>query len=297
MATNNTTDFAALLTPETTQVLWDEYKRVPIEYNRIYNMLSSVRNFETDSQVVGFGVTPEKAEGTPVTFDSAQEGFSVTYNHISYGLGYRVTKEMFDDDLSGKIMQLPRGLGTSSKESIEIVSAALFNNGFTTNTGGNGDPLFSATQTLKGGGTASNTLAVNADLALTSLEDAIVAFEDTTDDRGLRINQRALTLVGPSGLRYTMKQLIETALKPNTNDNNINPVNDLDMRHMVWHYLTGAKDWFLLGDRHFVNFFWRQRPVFDSAMDFDTGDAKFKLDHRYSVGHSDWRGVFGVQGV
>lgn len=297
MATNNTTDFATLLTPETTQVLWDEYKRVPVEYNRIYNMLSSIRNFETDSQVVGFGITPEKPEGTPVTFDAAQEGFQTTYNHISYGLGYRVTKEMFDDDLSGKIQQLPRGLGSSSKESIEIVSAALFNNGFTTNTGGNGDPLFSATQTLKDGGTAANSFAVNADLSLTALEDAIVAFEDTTDDRGLRINQRALTLVVPSGLRYTAKELIETPLKPNTDDNNINPVNDLDLRHMVWHYLTDAKAWFILGDRHFVNFFWRQRPIFDSAMDFDTGDAKFKLDYRFSVGHSDWRGVFGVQGA
>lgn len=297
MGTNTTKDFASLLTPETTQVLWDEYKRVPVEYNRIYNMLSSVRNFETDSQIVGFGLTPEKGEGIPVSFDTAQEGFSVTYNHIEYGLGYRVTKTMFDDDLSGKIMQLPRGLGTSSKESIEIVSAALFNNGFTTNTGGNGDPLFSATQTLKDGGTGANTLAVNAALALTSYEDAIVAFEDTTDDRGLRINQRALTLVVPSGLRFTAKELNETPLKPNTNDNNINPVNDLDMRHMVWHYLTDPKAWFIGGDRHFVNFFWRTQPVFDSAMDFSTGDAQFKLVYRFSVGHSDWRGWFGVQGV
>jgi len=297
MAVNTTKDFAALITPETTQVLWEEYKRLPTEYDRIYNMLGSQRNFETDSQVVGFGLTPQKPEGTPVTFDNAVEGFSVTYDHISYGMGYRVTKEMFDDDLSGKIRQLPQGLGSSSKESIETESAKLFNNGFTTNTGGNGDPLFSATQTLKGGSTASNTLAVAADLSLTSLEDAIVAFEDTTDDRGLRINQRALTLVVPSGLRYTAKELIETSLKPNTSDNNINPVNDLDMRHMIWHYLDDAKAWFLLGDRHFINFFWRQRPIFDSAMDFDTGDAKFKITYRFSTGHSDWRGVFGVQGA
>ena len=294
---NNTKDFATLLTPETTQVLWDEYKRVPIEWNMYYNMLNSVRNFETDSQVVGFGLAPEKPEGTPVEFDSAQEGFQVTYNHITYGLGYRVTKEMFDDDLSGKIMQLPRGLGSSMKETTEIVAAGLINNGFTATTGGNGSPLFSTTQALKAGGTASNRLAVDADLALTSLEDAIVQFEDTTDDRGLRINQRAVTLMGPSGLRYTMKELIETPLKPNTSDNNINPVNDLDMRHMINHYLTDTDAWYLIGDIHFVNFFWRQRPIFDSAMDFETGDAKFKLTQRASVGHSDWRGWFGVQGV
>jgi hypothetical protein len=295
--TNRTTDFAKLLTPETSQVLWNEYNRVPNEYDRIFNMLKSERNFETDSQVVGLGLTPEKPEGTPVEYDRAQEGYNVTYTHTSYGLGYRVTKEMFDDDLSGKIMQLPKALALSAKESIETICASLFNNGFTTNTGGNGDPLFSTTQSLKDGGTASNRLSTNADLALSSLEDAIVAFEDTTDDRGLRINQRATTLLVPSGLRYTAKELIETPLKPNTADNNINPVNDLDMSHMIYHYLTDDDAWYLLGDIHFLNFFWRQEPTFDSGMDFDTGDAKFKMTHRFSKGHSDWRGVFGSSGV
>jgi phage major head subunit gpT-like protein len=295
--TNFTTDFAKLLTPETSQVLWDEYKRVPTEYDRIFNILESQRNFETDAQVVGLGLAKLKPEGTPVEYDAAQAGYNKTYTHDDFGLGYRVTKNMFADDLSGKIAQQARSLGFSAKETIEIQAAALFNNGFSTVTGGNGSALFSTTQALKPGGTASNRLSTNADLALTSLEDAIVAFEDTTDDRGLRINQRAVTLAGPSGLRYTMKELVETSLKPNTNDNNINPVNDLDLKHMVWHYLTDDKAWFLLGDRHFVNFYWRERPQFDSAMDFDTGDAKFKMTYRHSLGHSDWRGVYGSSGV
>jgi len=303
MAVNTTKDFASLLTPESSDIYWEEYNRRPIEYDRIYNVLDSKRNFEITNSVIGLGATPQKPEGTPVEFDQFQEGFEKRYDMVSFGLGYRITKEMFDDDLTGKIQQFPKALATSDTQTIEVVSANLFNNGFTDNTGGNGDPLFAADQTLKPGGTAANTLtnssgvAVSADLALTSFEDAIVAFEDTNDERGLPLLQNAVTLVVPSKLRYTAKELIETPLKPNTSNNNINPVNDLDMKHMVWHYLTNTKNWFILGDTHFVNFYWRMRPSFDSAMDFDTNDAKFKSTMRFDVGHSDWRGVFGVQGV
>ncbi len=66
---------------------------------------------------------------------------------------------------------------------------------------------------------------------------------------------------------------------------------------MVWHYLTDNDAWFLVGDIHYLKFFWRQKLAFDSAIDFDTDDAKFKATMRFSLGHSDWRGVYGVPGA
>lgn len=294
---NNTQDFINEITPETSEVLFDEYNRRPKEFERIYNVFNSGRNFEVDSQIEGLGAMPEKAEGTAITYDSAREGYLTTYNHTSYGLGYRITKEMRQDDLSDKIMKMPKMLGTASHQTVEVTSADLFNSGFSTVTGGDGKSLFSATHPSKSGQTAlSNTLAIQSALSATSLKDALIDFEDTLDARGLPLLQNAQTLVVPNQLRWTAQELLKSRQKPGSADNDFNPLSEADLSWMVYHYLTDNDAWFLIGDIHFMKFFWRQKLTMDSTVDFDTDDAKFKATMRYSSGHSDWRGVYGVSG-
>lgn len=297
MSTNNTLDFVTFITPVTSEVLFEEYNRRPSEYDRIFTVMTSGRAFETDSQLVGFGVAPQKPEGNPVTFDAAVEGFQVTYTHVSYGLGFRITKEMRQDDLTSKIMQLPKALGTSIKQTVETVPADLFNSGFSTVTGGDGEALFSTAHPLKGGGTGRNRPTIDSDLNATSLKDALVDFEDTTDDRNIPLLQNAQTLVVPNNLRWTAQELLKSRQKPGSADNDFNPLSEADLSWMVYHYLTDTNAWFLIGDIHFLKFFWRQKPMFDSTVDWETEDAKFKVTARFVHGHSDWRGTYGSPGV
>ena len=57
------------------------------------------------------------------------------------------------------------------------------------------------------------------------------------------------------------------------------------------------KFWFLQdGNRHELNFFWRVRPEFKQAEDFDTLVAKYRGYMRYSYGYSDYRGIVGSKG-
>ena len=295
---NNTQDFVNEITPVTSEVLFEEYNRRPEEYSRIYNVMNSGRNFEVDSQIEGLGSMPEKAEGTAVTFDSAKEGYQTTYNHTSYGMGFRITKEMRQDDLSDKIMKLPKLLGTSAHQTVETTSADLFNNGFSTVTGGDSKALFVTDHPSKYGLTnLSNTLAVQADLSATSLKDALIQFEDTNDARGLPLLQNAQTLVVPNASRWTAQELLKSRQKPGSADNDFNPLSEADLSWMVYHYLTDTDSWYLIGDTHFLKFYWRQKLAFDSTVDWETEDAKFKATMRYSSGHSDWRGTFGVSGA
>ncbi len=296
MANNNTANFATFITPVTSEVLFEEYQRRPEEYSRVFNVLDSRRNFEQDSALVGFPAMPEMPEGDPVSFDKAIEGFSVTYTHVRFGLGYRITETMQQDDLTNKIIQLPKALGTSVKQTIETTSADLFNNGFSTVTGGDGKSLFSKVHPLKGGGTFANQLAIDADLNESSLKDALIAFEDTVDERNLPHMQIATTLVVPNKERYNAMTLLKSRQKPGSADNDFNPLSEHDLDWFVWHYLTDTDSWYLLGDTHFLKFFWRQKPVFDSTIDFDTNDIKQKVVARFVSGHSDWRGVFGSPG-
>lgn len=295
---NNTQDFLKAIDPATSEVLFDEYKKRPEQYSRIYNVMDSGRNSEIDSQIEGLGSMPEMQEGSPVSYDSAKEGYSTTYSHTNYGMGYRITKRMRQDDLTDKIMKLPKELGFSAQQTVETVAADLFNNGFSTVTGGDSKALFVTDHPSKSGQTAlSNTLAVQADLSATSLKDALIDFEDTLNARGLPLLQRAQTLVIPNANRWTAQELLKSKQKPGSADNDFNPLAEADLGWMVWHYLTDTDAWFLLGDTHFLKFFWRQKLAFDSTIDFDTDDIKSKGTMRFSNGHSDWRGVYGVSGA
>jgi len=276
MATNNTVDFVNEITPVTSEVLFEEYHRRPEEYSRIFNVFNSGRNFETDSQIEGLGAMPQKPEGTAVTYDSAREGYQTTYTHTSYGSGFRITKEMRQDDLSDKIMKLPKALGTSAFQTVEVTAADLFNNGFSTVTGGDGDALFTTSHPSVSGQTAlTNRLAIDADLSATSLRDALIDFEDTNDARGLPLLQRAQTLVVPNDNRWTAQELLKSRQKPGSADNDFNPLAEADLSWMVWHYLTDTDAWFLVGDIHFLKFFWRQKLQFDSTIDI-IGIVHFK---------------------
>ena len=298
MANNATANFTDMITPVTSEVLFEEYNRRPHIFSRLFNVQHSKRNSEIDSQLIGFSAAPEKPEGTAVNYEGAVQGYDTTYAHVSYGKGFRITKEMQQDDLTGKMMKLPRALGTSMHNTVETVSHNLFINGFATATGGDGSSLFASDHTpASGGADQSNILSTAADLSATSLKDALVAFEDTNDDRGLPLLQNATTLLVPSGLRYTAQELLKSKQKPGSADNDFNPLAEADLGWMISQYLTDADAWFLIGDIHFLKFMWRQEPEFDSTPDFDTGDAKFKLTSRFSVGHSDWRGVYGTPGA
>lgn len=295
---NNTQDFIDNIDPAMSEVLFEEYNRRPELFSRVFNVFDSGRNSEIDSQIFGFPTAPQKPEGTSVNYDEGGQGFDTTYTHVSYGQGFRVTKELRQDDLTGKIMRMPKALGTSMKNTVETVSVNLFNNGFSTVTGGDGSSLFaSAHASASGSATRSNILSTAADLSATSLKDAIVAFEDTNDDRGLPLLQNATTLYIPSALRWTAQELLKSRQKPGSADNDFNPLSETDLSWMINQYLTDDDAWFLIGDIHFLKFFWRQRPMMDSTVDFDTDDAKWKLTSRFSVGHSDFLGVFGTPGA
>ncbi len=294
---NNRSDFADLMAPGFRKVMFDEHNRRGDEWSQVYNMLTSKRQYEEDTQVWGFGTMPAKAEGSPIFYDEAVQGYDVRYTHNTFALGFRVTEELQDDDLYGKIAKLPKMLGLSAKQTIETNSANLFNNGFSATTGGDGQPLFSAAHPLSDGGTASNQLAVAADFSATSLKQALIEFEDTVDDRGLPLLQRATKILHPIELKWDVQEVLRSQLKPDSADNNMNPLTQAGLSSMLWHYLTDSDAWFILGDIHELNYFTRKPLTFTSGMDFDTGDAKFKANMRFSVGHTDWRGVFGTAGV
>lgn len=291
-------NFGDLLAPGFREIFFQNFNAYPLEYTRIFNINTSERQYEDDSSVSGFGVVPEKDEGSGITYDDPIQGYNVRYTHRTYGLGFRVTREMWEDDLYNVMRKMPAALGRSMRISQEQDAANVLNRAFNNSyTGGDGIELCSLSHPLTGGGTEQNELTTSADFSDTSLEQALIDIAATTDDRGLPINLRAkMVIVNPID-QFNAIRVLKSELQPGADNNDINAVKGI-VDVMVNHYLTANNDdWFILCDGHELNWFNRRMPGFEQDSDFDTEDAKFKGTARWSRGFSDWRGVFGSPGA
>src|SRR5215469_4028348 len=80
--------------------LYDEH---PEEWPMLFEQDTSHMNYEEDVQITGFGLMPIKTEGGSTIYTSEQQGFISRYVHLTYSLGYIVTKEELEDDLYEKV--------------------------------------------------------------------------------------------------------------------------------------------------------------------------------------------------
>lgn len=292
-------NFGDLLAPGFRMIFDQKFNEYPAEYPAIFNVLTSERQYEDDSSISGFGFVPEKTEGTGITYDDPIQGYDKRYTHKTYGLGFRVTKEMFEDDLYGKMKKMPKALGRSMRITMETDMANVYNRAFNSSyTGGDGKELCATDHPLTGGGTEQNELTSAADFTDTSLEQALIDIQATTDDRSLVLALRPQKLlVHPAG-EWSAAKILKSAQDPDSANNAINPAKGvLPGGIVVNHYLTDTDAWFILCDDHEVNCFMRRRPEFDRTNDFDTEDAKFKTTARWSNGFSEWRGIYGSPGI
>lgn len=301
MATT-TGGFAELLAPGLYDVMFNEIDGQPNQWLGVFNTDDSQRAYEEDLKTAGLGGMVSKAEGVATTFDDPIEGNKIRYTHSSYGLGFRVTREMWDDDLYGIMRQMARELGRAAAYKIEVDAWSVLNNAFNSSfTGEDGLSLCSTAHTrLDGGSTIANRPTVHADISLTTYTAAIDHFNDLLDDRGRPIVLNpALLIVSPT-YKWAAKEILLSEYKPYVANNEINALKGeiSENGHLVSRYLTTSKSWFVVAQKgqHDMKFFWRTKPETAETDDFLSGDALFKIFARYSKGFTEWRGVYGSSG-
>ena len=280
-----------------------EYEKYGEEHAEIYETETSERSFEEETKLSGFGAAPVKNEGAAIAYDNAQEAFTARYNHETISMGFSITEEAIEDNLYDSLSaRYTKALARAMAYTKQVKAAAILNNAFDpTVTYGDGVELSSTAHPLVSGGTNSNEPATGADLNETSLEAAVIQIAAWTDERGLLIASRPTKLVVPPDLQFVATRLLETELRVNTADNDINAIRSMGSipeGYTVNHYLTDTNAWFLMTDipnglKHFV------RTPMQTSMDadFDTGNSRYKARERYSFGVSDPLGIFGSPGA
>jgi hypothetical protein len=299
MAIITTGSFAKALWPGINAWYGMQYDEHRVEYTDLFKTESSDKAYEEEVAVSGFGLAPKKAEAAGISYDTARQLFVKRYTNVTYGLGFIITREMYEDDLYSVIgKQRSRSLAFSMRQTKETVAGNIFNRAFNSSyTGGDGLELCS-TAHVTAGATFSNITNPASDLSTAALEQAAIDIMDFRDNRGLKISVQPRCLVVPTALAFEAQRILKSSLEHDTANNAINALKSMNVFPdgiKVNHYFTDANNWFILTTvPDGLKYFERRADDFSPGEnDFDTENARYKATARYVFGWTDPRAVFG----
>ena len=270
-------------------------------YLKLFEELSSDRAFELDVLTDNFTVIPVKPEAQNITYQSASQQFTTTYNHTSFGGGFQISKEAKDDgkemDLMKKYM---RNLGFAGKRTNEIRGANVYLRAYNSAyLGGDGVQLIATTHPTKAGNQA-NTLANQIAMSEAALEDLTKLVYKAKDYNGniAQIRTKAL-VVGPN-LYHEATRQASTPLRVSTANNDINAMKYLgDIPEVIMNpYFESSNLYYFITDcTDGLKYFNRTSPEFSMDSQFDAEVSKYKIFFRNTFYWTDWRGVYGSGNV
>ncbi|WP_313798803.1 Mu-like prophage major head subunit gpT family protein [Cytobacillus sp.] len=285
-----------LLEPGLRKIFFDNYPEKSEQFNKVFNVNSSKKAKEYDLLLGGFAPWDNKTEKGSVTYQDPTGGHEITYTHNSFASGFKVTREMHDDEQYNVINKMPKALAHSGRTKVEVDAATVLNAGFdgVTRPIYDGKALFANDHVLKGGGTASNL--VTGELNDANLKLAIKCMHDAPDETGNKIQYQPKYLIVPRAKEFVAREIVGSNQKTGTDFNDINTLKGA-LEVVVYDYLTNDDAWFVMDPAVAqLNFFWRVKPEFKHEEDFDTLEAKYRGYMRYSYGVSDFRGIVGSTG-
>lgn len=301
MGTMTRAQFAKLLQEGLNTVFGLDYKQYGEEWRGVFDVESSKKAFEEDQLVTGFGEASVKAEGAGVAYDEAQQGWTARYVHETIALAFQITQEAIEDNLYMSMgSKYAKALARSMQHTKEIKGADILNRAFNGSyTGGDGQPLLSASHPLVGGGVYSNLLATPADLSETALEDILIQMRKAVDDRGIPLALKAKGLIIPPDLEYVAHRILRSTLRPGTADNDANAIKDKGIfasDPKVITRLTNASAWFIKTDcQDGLKHLKRKGLSRKMDVDFDSGNYRYMTRERYTFGWTDPRTLYGSQ--
>lgn len=284
------------------KIFFDDYRDYPSEHDKVAKISTAPPgNDYTESELSPLGALLTVKEGQGVTFDLPEQGHKKTRYYTKYGLAFQITEEMWKDDLQRQFMTMPSKLSKSAAQKKETVFWDLFNSGFGTHLAWDGQYIFDTDHTtLKSGETISND-GTAAALSETSLQAGFEYFDALVDEAGNPIIMQPNMLIVPKELRFTAGQLTKNLSNINSANRDLNTVNSNNnmvdpYQLFISRYLTSTTAWFLLSPDHDFRLLWKEQPVLDSADDFLTNNALFKVFMRFSAFCNMYKGAFGNEG-
>lgn len=294
-------NFGLLLEPGLRKIFFETYAEVPEQFSKLFKVNTSKMAKETDYGLGAFGDWVERAnELDTVAYDTITPGLEREYVHKAFTKGFQIGRELYDDEQYNQINKFPAAMARSGRAFIEKSAVGVFQGAFT-NALFDGKALIANDHPLLDSTGVGDNLVTGV-LSDANLKIALQNMRETVDEAGNLIGMTPTKLIVPPSLEYTAKEIVQSAQKAGGNLNDINTIKG-SLEVVVYDYLgNGANGsdtaWYIQdGARHELNFFWRVKPEFKWAEDFDTFVAKYRGYMRFSYGASDWRGIVGSTGL
>ncbi len=271
------------------------YDMYDAQWAPIFEKLTSDRAFELDVLTDNFTVIPAKPEATNITYQSAQQRFTTTYNHTSFGGGFQVSKETKDDGKELEVvMRYSKQLADAAKRTNEVRGANVLNRGFDSNyVGGDGVELFTTLHPVVSGYQA-NTLANQVALSEASLEDLCILVKKMKDFNNNFASLNTDLLVLPPSLEFEAERILNSVARVATADNDLNAIRargKFPKGFVVNQYLDSDNRYFIKTNaQDGLKMFERTAPEFSMDSAFDAEVSKYKIFFRNSFGWTDFRG-------
>ena len=297
------TDFRSIVEPILNEEFNGIYEQRADEWAQVFREFQGIpRNYHEEPVLFGFGAAPELPDGMPVTYQSGGVLFIQRYVYKVYGLAFALTKVLVEDGDHIRIGQTyARHLAQSLIETKETLGANVLNRAFNASyPGGDGVALVATNHPIVTG-TLSNQLSTAANLSQTSLEQMLVQIRQAQDNNGKRIRLNPTKLVVSPSNVFQAEVLLKSVLRAGTANNDINPVKSMGLlaggqanlsrltSNTAWWVETDAPEGLKLAKRRGL----------EKSMegDFETDSMRYKSTERYAFGWTDWRGVYGTQGI
>jgi hypothetical protein len=255
----------------------------------------------TDGQYTGLGTMPEKPEGSQFRTDRPIAGGTKVYTAVPYGFAFEVTWEMWRDERFGLMEEMTRELRRSSMQRLNVSGWAAINNAFSTSYAGfeASKSLCSTSHVGLDGVTRTNRPSVDIGLSVTAIQGATTRFMNMTNERNLPLLLSPDVLVLNPAQRFTAREILGSSGAPYKADNEINSLVQEDLRYIISRYKTSTTSWLMLAKKgqHDLNFFYRDRPMYDSWDDPTTKNAVFAVYQRHTDSeYGSWKGTDGSTG-
>lgn len=279
-----------------------KYDEHPMECKDLFDWKDSDQAYEETVETTSFGLAPVKTSTGSISYDSHTQGAVNRFTHVAYALGYIVTYEEIKDNLyKSKSFQRAEMNAFSMRQTKEHVAANVYNRAFNSSyTFGDGVELISTAHPTASGN-QSNHLTVAADLSEAALEDLGIQVMTAKNSRGLKISLMMRSLHVHPNNWFEANRILKSVLQNDSANNAVNVLkatNAIPEGVKMNHYFTDTDAWFIRTNApNGMTAYQREAVSFGQDNDFDTKNAKAAAYERYSVGASDWRGVFGSPGA
>jgi phage major head subunit gpT-like protein len=259
-----------------------------------YNTVTSERKKETYFEVEDLGNMPDFTG--ELTYNEFREGNSKDLTPSEIAMGLKIERKLVDDDLYGVIEALVSQMGSVARYRMETDGVGPFTSAFsTTYTVFDGLALCSGSHTFVSTSTTQSNSGTSA-LSYAALEAAMIAMRKFTNSQDRRmVGVMPDTLFVPVDLEVTAWEIINSQLRPGTNNNDASFFfNKFKVRSSV--LLSDTNNWFLIDSKKMKQFLiWQQRiPLeFNKDQDFDTYVKKYSAYMRYVNSPLHWPWIYG----